>query len=53
MNESGEYEKAFDEMIMAKIKKHGLETVEKWGYELEPYFESSPWAPIINLQAWL
>ena len=51
MNESGEYEAAFEEMIMSKIKKYGLETLENWGYELEPYFERSPWAPIIKLQA--
>lgn len=51
LNESGEYEAAFEEMIMAKIKKYGLETLENWGYELEPYFERSPWAPVIKLQA--
>ena len=51
LNESGEYEAAFEEMIMSKIKKYGLETLENWGYELEPYFERSPWAPVIKLQA--
>ena len=51
LNESGEFEAAFEEMIMAKIKKYGLETLENWGYELEPYFERSPWAPVIKLQA--
>ena len=56
MNEAGDYEQAFDEMMKWKIEKYGSDMIKSWGYDVSKYVDDSGkkdysgWIPVIALQ---
>ena len=60
LNESGQYETAFDGMMMWKIDQYGADVVESWGYDVSKYTNGTTfhkthdswqkWVPMMELQ---